>query len=101
MNSFPVSKSKNGWAKLPNGLLVQWGVFAGNTTSKTNGNYPVAFPSAVYITIGVMSDSAQFNNSTNISAINMENTSLTTWGANLTDAGIGNTYRYAFLAIGV
>ncbi|HCC6785153.1 TPA: phage tail protein [Escherichia coli] len=101
MSSFPLSKGKSGWTKLPNGMLFQWGTFSGNTTSQTSGNYPIAFPSAVYITAGVMSDSAQFNRSSSTSAVNMENTSLTTWGANLTDVAVGNNYRYAFWAIGV
>ncbi|WP_440493159.1 phage tail protein [Serratia sarumanii] len=101
MNSFPASKSKSGWTKLPNGMLFQWGTFSGNSTSQTSGSYPIAFPSAVYITTGVMSDSAQFNRSASTTAINMENTSLTTWGANLTDVAVGNTFRYAFWAIGV
>lgn len=100
MSSFPISKSKSGWTKLPNGLILQWGVFSGNLTSQMNGNYPIAFTSTVYITVGVMSDSAQFNRSASTSAINMENTSLTTWGANLTDVAINNNYRYAYFAIG-
>ncbi|MDD7568281.1 MAG: hypothetical protein PUJ68_00045 [[Actinobacillus] rossii] len=40
--SFKQSISNNGWCKLPNGLIFQWGNVEG-----TDVNFPIAFPNAV------------------------------------------------------
>lgn len=40
--SFTQSFSQNGWTKLPNGLIIQWGYSA----AKTNILFPISFPNA-------------------------------------------------------
>lgn len=47
LSDFPISRNANGWAQLPNGLIIQWGV---GTTASGNGDgilFPVTFPTYV------------------------------------------------------
>lgn len=46
VNSFTQSFSGNGWAKLPNGLIVQWGENNVSANSTLDVNLPVAYPNA-------------------------------------------------------
>lgn len=40
-----------GYQKLPGGLIIQWGVVT-NTTTPTTFNYPIAFPTGVFVHVG-------------------------------------------------
>lgn len=44
--SFDVSKTTNGYQKLPNGLIVQWMTCAGVTAVAANYSWPISFPNA-------------------------------------------------------
>jgi hypothetical protein len=51
---FPNSMAANGYQKLPNGLIIQWGTSASISSSVSSGTitFPVAFPSnAAYVNI--------------------------------------------------
>lgn len=45
--TFDSSLSENGWCRLPNGLILQWGVTAPlNTDTSVNISFPIQFPSS-------------------------------------------------------
>lgn len=48
MSSFGISKSVNGWCKLPNGLIIQWGLAGPLTPSLPDNsiNFNITFPNA-------------------------------------------------------
>jgi len=48
---FTVSKATNGYQKLPNGLIIQWGVGTSTAPSGTQ-TFPIAFPNSVLIAFG-------------------------------------------------
>ncbi|TGC25271.1 phage tail protein [Escherichia sp. E1130] len=100
MSSFTSSIGPNGYMKLPGGLMIQWGNFGGNGTSGNSGNYPIPFTSAVYAAFGVISDPVQLPTNTSTTGVNFASMSLTSWGANVSAAGTGTTYRYNYLVIG-
>ena len=47
---FGQSIAENGWCKLPNGLILQWGHYASGVSEGNNAsvNFPVAFPTACF-----------------------------------------------------
>ncbi|EGJ50261.1 gp53-like domain-containing protein [Desulfocurvibacter africanus] len=46
-SDFTQSLTGNGWVKLPNGLILQWGIFTSNAGGNTV-SFPIAFPNAVF-----------------------------------------------------
>ena len=48
-NAFPAQKADNGYLKLPNGLILQWGLASDNGDPK---NFPIAFPNKALILVG-------------------------------------------------
>ena len=73
-NAFTQSVGTNGWVKLPNGLILQWG-FAGSSSSGTTVAFPIAFPNACLQV--VMTDSGPAGYS--FGAGNFTTTSFTAW----------------------
>ncbi|VEB26143.1 Uncharacterised protein [Actinobacillus lignieresii] len=47
-NAFTQSLTTNGWQKLPNGLIMQWGRYDASNGTRTF-NFPIAFTEACYI----------------------------------------------------
>ena len=47
--AFPAQKADNGYLKLPNGLIIQWGLASDNGDPK---NFPIAFPNKAFILVG-------------------------------------------------
>jgi len=47
MQSFLQSIAANGYCKLPNGLILQWGMFTTSPSGYTNITFPIAFPNAL------------------------------------------------------
>ena len=47
--AFPAQKADNGYLKLPNGLIIQWGLASDNGDPK---NFPIAFPHKAFILVG-------------------------------------------------
>lgn len=45
----PAVKSETGYMKLPNGLIIQWGLASDNGDPK---NFPIAFPNKALILVG-------------------------------------------------
>ena len=78
------SLSNNGWCKLPNGLILQWGnITLPNLTNEQTGvcTLPVTFPSAVFSIIigGVSGSISQDGNSQEGFSITQQTTSNFTW----------------------
>ena len=48
-SAMPVVKSETGYVKLPNGLIIQWGLASDNGDPK---NFPIAFPNKALILVG-------------------------------------------------
>ena len=60
--SYTQSLSSNGWTKLPNGLIIQWGICSEGTHT-----LPIAFPNAFFsvnVTLTPASDSTKGNSAT-------------------------------------
>ncbi len=49
VNGFQFSKNEQGYLKLPNSFIIQWG--SGNTAASTN--FPIAFPNVCFRVVGV------------------------------------------------
>lgn len=92
---FGSSIAANGYQKLPSGLIVQWGTFTGNGTNTMTGNFPIAFPNAVFASGGQFSDKVQ---SYTGNAVNFEFTSTSSWRAYVSNTV--NLLRYSYFAIG-
>ena len=57
--SFENSKTENGYTKLPNGLIFQWGTVTGILTNATSTvTLPIAFPTAILNLSGTMKRNA-------------------------------------------
>ncbi len=53
---FPVDLSANGYQKLPNGLIIQWGSVTTNNSAPSAVTFPIAFPTIVpRISAGIFS----------------------------------------------
>ena len=83
-NSFSGVSAENGWCKLPNGLILQWGkITLPNLTNENTGvcTLPVTFPHAVFsIIIGGVSGSISHDgNSQEGFSITQQTTSNFTW----------------------
>lgn len=71
-NEFGASLTANGYQKLPNGLIIQWGQITGTTTTtvtKFSANLPVAFPNAKLGTWAVRIDNLYAANNPTFSDI--------------------------------
>ncbi|MGL5280727.1 MAG: gp53-like domain-containing protein [Plesiomonas shigelloides] len=96
--------SSAGWKKIPDAtsptgfFILQWGKFSGNGTTRVNGNFPIAFPNAVLVSFGFMSDLAQFASPANNRTVNFEATSLSAWG--MCASAETSTFRFGFIGIG-
>jgi len=51
------SKSTNGYTKLPNGLILQWGKYVTNSNNPVTITFPISFPNAVFSVVIAISDS--------------------------------------------
>ena len=83
-NSFSGVSAENGWCKLPNGLILQWGkITLPNLTNEKTGvcTLPVTFPHAVFSIIigGVSGSISQDGNSQEGFSITQQTTSNCTW----------------------
>jgi len=83
-NSFSGVSAENGWCKLPNGLILQWGkITLPNLTNEKTGvcTLPVTFPHAVFSIIigGVSGSISQDGNSQEGFSITQQTTSNFTW----------------------
>jgi hypothetical protein len=59
VGQFPNSKTSNGYQKLPNGLIIQWGVSGTLSPSgSVTVTFPIAFPSGASIVTGCLQGSA-------------------------------------------
>lgn len=62
-SAMPAVKSETGYMKLPNGLIIQWGLASDNGDPK---NFPIAFPNKALVLVG----SAKWGAASNETSIN-------------------------------
>ncbi len=48
IGSLAGSAGDSGYQTLPGGIIMQWGIISGPSTSSTSVTFPVPFPSAVF-----------------------------------------------------
>lgn len=82
------SPLQNGYVKLPNGLIFQWGI--GSTEGPGTRNTPVSFPISFPTQCFVVLISAQWNTSQNSSLAQVEAGSITTSGFSFGVASAGS-----------
>ena len=92
-SAMPAVKSETGYMKLPNGLIIQWGLASDNGDPK---NFPVAFPNKALILVGSAKWGAA-SKETSINANILDNTRFTLINGNGYDNDTSPNY---WLAIG-
>lgn len=91
--AMPAVKSETGYMKLPNGLIIQWGLASDNGDPK---NFPIAFPNKALILVG----SAKWGSASKETSINaniLDNARFTMINGNTYDNDYSPNY---WLAIG-
>lgn len=91
LGQFAALLTQNGYQKLPNGLIVQWGAISVAAGATTSFNFPIAFTAAVFSLVG--SRGAPGSNA----SYNFSPTSLSAFSAQNYGAG---TETASWLAIG-
>ena len=89
------SKAENGYAKLPGGLIIQWGVTPYTTSGTYTQNLPIAFPSAIFIVMGTPTAALSIAENENSSSAGKNGSSLSSISVTL-DTGDDT----AWIAIG-
>lgn len=69
-SKFSQSLSKNGWQKLPSGLIIQWGVY--NSDNGSDFSFPIAFNSVFFAIPGDINTSGSYV--ANVTLTNISNT---------------------------
>ena len=92
------SITANGYSRLPNGLLMQWGTHTAsvNSTTPATATFPIAFPTALY-SISVMV--LQAGTGADASVANTANTTAVVWKNGSTGGAVSKQMYYT--AIGV
>ncbi|MCZ4965171.1 hypothetical protein O6A28_21105 [Escherichia coli] len=93
--------SGSGWFRLPGGYIVQFGTFSGNTTRFISGHFPIPFPNQPMISVSVMSDAVQSDQSNpapQVLSVNFEHISNSAWRVATSD--ISQQYRFSYISIG-
>jgi hypothetical protein len=98
-----LSNASAGYVKLPNGLIIQWGVTAQTSGSNSSSfylttSYPLAFPNAVRQVIVSTFNPTELNNAISNNLISFDNSTFVT----LTQRFGGSAPRASasFIAIG-
>ncbi|MFJ5239550.1 gp53-like domain-containing protein [Pseudomonas neuropathica] len=97
---FGSSLGANGYQKLPNGLIIQWGLASGGTGALA-ALYPIAFPGGVFQVVATMADKTGGSNSgvtLFATAVNMASKTTVTLLPNGSDGLGASSARY--IAIG-
>lgn len=95
-NLFVGTKGTNGYQKLPNGLIIQWGFGATDATGKAKANFSIAFPNACLSVVATHKGSGPCNVISN----EITKTYVTFFLSNLPDL-VGNSGWWAYyVAIG-
>ncbi|MEF4789285.1 phage tail protein [Escherichia coli] len=93
--------SGSGWFRLPGGYIVQFGTFSGNTTRFISGHFPIPFPNQPMVSVSVMSDAVQSDQSSpapQVLSVNFEHISNSAWRVATSD--ISQQYRFSYISIG-
>lgn len=89
------SKAENGYAKLPGGLIIQWGVTPYTGHGTYTQNLPIAFPSAIFIVMGAPTAALPIGENECSSSAGKDGSSLSSISVTL-DVGVDT----AWIAIG-
>jgi hypothetical protein len=96
-----LSASSNGYTKLANGLIIQWGTISGSGSHGTSysGTFPLTFPNNAY----TLAATNQQGVGTTTTQVIMARTALSTTGFTVqygAQNGGAYTYNYKYIAIG-
>ena len=95
---FTASKATNGYQKLPNGIIIQWGVGTSTTPSGTH-TFPISFPNSVLIAFGSSNyDLSSDDHGRCVMIYNLSNTGFTC-AIRATDNGESQS-SFSWIAIG-
>ncbi|WP_137010160.1 gp53-like domain-containing protein [Aquitalea aquatilis] len=102
LQGFGSSLAANGYQKLPNGLIVQWGKvtissFSANTLATAAITWPVAFPNNVFVAIASLSAGL---NTTGYSQCDIESATTTGATGKYVGASSGSNAVINYIAIG-
>ncbi|HMV68192.1 MAG TPA: hypothetical protein PKA64_15200, partial [Myxococcota bacterium] len=88
--------AENGYTRLPNGFIMQWGVVPANAAHPRRFSFPIAFPNEVFsIVSSVRENNIILSNPVLISTSQAD---MYVWKSN--DATIDNTHGVYWFAIG-
>lgn len=90
-----IDLAQNGYAKLPGGLIIQWGITPYTTNGVHTQNLPIAFPSAIFIVMGAPIAALSIGQNENSSSAGKDGSSLSSISVTL-DTGDDT----AWIAIG-
>ena len=97
---FTNSKNQNGYTKLPNGLIIQWGTFSGTSTAnkfdKISITFPIAFPNTCLVVTATANSGNINDNFINLTAEDISTTGFTSVRADPN----GIDYSGSWVAIG-
>lgn len=96
------SWGQNGYQKLPNGLIIQWGISeAIGIDSQVTVNFPIPFPNACFIVVAVKYNPPQTSDDDNFCVVRGWTLSSATFWMEHTAGGGQSGARYAaYIAIG-
>lgn len=94
LSDFTENKSANGWTKLPNGVIIQWGSFTAATTGGSV-SFPISFNTLGSVTLGPGGPNTSTNVQNNFAAI--ISASITGFSYENYD---GTAYTTYYIAIG-
>lgn len=83
-----VSKARDGYVKLSNGMILQWGSIIGTSTTTGTVNYPIAFPNSVFQVMGTINRGDAVTHTCNINSTMANNKSFTWYSDKAINAGI-------------
>jgi len=98
---FTCDLSENGYTKLPNGLIIQWGTAqATGTNSIENFTFPITFPNVTFSVVVTMTDdSKEFDPHSGISIPGVTIRNITNTGCQIVNDG-NETHKFKIIAIG-
>jgi hypothetical protein len=95
---FTNSLDTNGYQKLPNGLIIQWGEETSGTSGSVDITFPLAFPNNCYSLVGVIvSDNTDYQYTFTIKTLT---TSKATINKVHNDSGEATSHNVYWISIG-
>lgn len=88
----------NGYQKLPNGLIIQWGTFTASTSGYTDLTFPIAFPNVLLAIVGSIQQSTANNTGPNFNMALKTTTKVPAGIFNVSSVAVAHTMSW--VAIG-